>query len=97
MGVTVYAASVDSEEKSAEVAEGLSFPVAHGVNRDLGNRVGAWWDERRDFIQPSEFVIRRDGRVVHSSYSSGPLGRTEPGDVVSMLTFVENLKKKKKR
>jgi len=96
MGVSLFAASVDSEEQSAEVAaSGISFSLGYGVQRELGDALGAWWDERRDFIQPSEFVIRKDGRVIHSSYSSGPLARTEPGDVISMLQFLETMAAKK--
>ncbi len=91
-GVSVFAATVDTEEKSAEVAaSGISFPLGFGVTRETGDLVGAWWEERRDHIQPSEFVIRKDGRVLQSSYSSGPLARTQPGDVLSMLEFVKKM------
>ena len=96
LGVSVYAASVDSEEKAQEVVDsGLSFPVGWGVTRDTGNLLGSWWDERRDYIQPTEFVIRKDGRVVQSSYSSGPLARTHPDDVESMIKFL--IKRRERR
>ncbi len=92
----MFAAAVDSEEKTREVVDsGLSFPVAHGVTRATGEALGAWWDERRGYIQPSEFVIQRDGVVVHSTYSSSPIGRTDPGDVLSMLGFLEARRKAK--
>jgi hypothetical protein len=46
-------------------------------------------------MQPSELVFRRDGRIVNSSYSSGPLARTEPGDVISLFRFlIERANKK---
>ena len=95
LGVSVYAAAVDSEEKTREVADaGITFPLGHGVDRALADRIGAWWDERRGFIQPSEFVIRQDGTVLHSTYSASPIGRTDPGDVVSLLGFLEARRKK---
>ena len=95
-GVSIFAATVDTEEQSAEVAEsGISFPLGFGVTRETGDRVGAWWEERRDHIQPSEFVIRKDGRVVVSSYSSGPLARTEPGDVLSLMGFLKKMAERK--
>lgn len=95
-GVAVYAASVDSEEDSARVAEeGFSHPLAYGISRETADRIGAWWDEKRSFVQPAEFVISEGGRILHSSYSSGPLGRTDPGDVVSMLEFLEKRRQKK--
>ena len=96
LGVSVYAAAVDSEEKSKEVANsGISFPLAYGVTREIGEKLGSWWDERRDFIQPSEFLFSQNGKIVCSSYSSSPLARTDPGDVVSLLGFIESRRKKR--
>ena len=97
-GVSVFAAAVDSEEKTKEVADsGLSFPIGHGVTRETGDALGAWWDERRDFIQPSEFLIDQWGRVLHATYSTGPIGRVDPADLLSMLQFLEARKKKKQQ
>jgi peroxiredoxin len=96
LGVSVWAASVDAEEKTNEVkASGITLPIGVGVSRELADRLGAWWDETRGYMQPSEFVFRRDGRILQSSYSSGPLARTDPGDVVSLLRFLIEREKKK--
>jgi peroxiredoxin len=96
LGVKIFAASVDSEEHTAEVADsGISFPLGHGVTRENGNALGSWWDDKRDFIQPSEFVFRRDGTILQSSYSSGPLARTLPEDVIALLGFIIARQKKK--
>ncbi len=43
-------------------------------------------EEWRDIVQPSEFIVGRDGRVVASSYSSGPLGRIDAPDVACSAT-----------
>jgi peroxiredoxin len=95
LGVSVFAASVDSEERAREVADsGLSFPVAHGVTREDADRLGSWWEGRRNYIQPSEFVIRKDGRVISSTYSSAPIGRLDAADVVSLLGFLAARAKK---
>ena len=97
LGVSVYAASVDSEERAREVVDsGLSFRMGHGVTREQGDALGSWWDERRDFIQPSEFVLDQSGRVLASSYSSSPIARMDAEDVLSMLRFVEARKNKKR-
>lgn len=96
LGISVFAASVDSAEKTQEVkASGLGFPLGHSVTRAQGDAIGAWWEERRDFIQPSEFVIDRKGNVLHSTYSASPIGRTDPGDVLSLIGFLEARKKAK--
>lgn len=88
-GISVAAASVDPEDKALEVAGELSFPVAHGVNHRDADAIGAWWDERRNFIQPSEFILRRDGTVVSATYSTGPIGRLDAKDALSLIGFLE--------
>jgi hypothetical protein len=61
--------------------------VAVDMTREQGESFGAWWDEGREIIQPSEFIIRKDGNVVSSTYSSGPIGRVEPEDAVKLITL----------
>ena len=46
------------------MAAGLAFPVAYGMTRADGDAIGAWWEERRDHIQPSEFLLNDNGRVL---------------------------------
>ena len=94
LGVKVIAASVDDEEKAGEVAAEVSFPVGYGVTRADADAIGAWWEERRQIIQPSEFVIGEDGKVLASSYSDGPIGRIDAADVVRMVKRLESLKQK---
>jgi hypothetical protein len=84
----VVAASADDRDKAAEVGAGLPFPVAHGVTREQGDMMGSWWDERRGFIQPSEFILNHKGRVMHSTYSSSPVGRTDPGEALVLLEIL---------
>ena len=93
-GAKVVAVSVDPIEKAREVAAGVSFPIGYGATREIADKVGAWWEDRRSIIQPSEFIIGPDGKIMTSSYSSGPLGRIEPMDVVRMLNFYEAQQKK---
>jgi len=64
------------------------------VDRDLGNAIGAFWDERRDFIQPSEFVINQKGRVLSSTYSSSPIGRVDPEEALVLVNFLVQSRKK---
>lgn len=85
----MIAASIDPIEKAREVAAEVSFPVGYGVTRDIADQLGSWWEERRSIIQPSEFVLSADGKVVASSYSDGPIGRIDAADVVRMINFRE--------
>lgn len=93
LGVSVVAASVDPPDKAKLVADEVSFPVGHGVTRDIADAVGAFWEERRSIIQPSELVLNEEGRVLASSYSAGPIGRIDPADVVRFVRFVESRKR----
>lgn len=88
------AGTVDSEEKTLEVAEPLSFPVAHGMTRPDGDAIGAWWDDRRDHIQPSEFILKGN-RVMASTYSNSPVGRMDPAETLVLLKFIDSMAKKK--
>ena len=83
---------MDSLEKTQEVAEPLNFPVAYGVTREIGNALGSWWDERRDFIQPSEFVLNRQGKVMFSTYSNSPVGRMDPAETLTLVKYLNSLK-----
>lgn len=96
MGASIFAASVDSLEKAEEVGGDLSFPVAWGVERSVGDKLGSFWDERRDFIQPTEFVLNKSGRVLSSTYSSSPVGRTDPEEALVLLEFLKAAASRKK-
>jgi len=92
--VSLVAGTVDSEEKTLEVAEPLSFPVAYGMTRADGDSIGAWWEDRRDHIQPSEFILKGD-RVMASTYSNSPVGRMDPAETLVLLQFLDSMAKKK--
>jgi len=95
VGAKVVAASVDPLDKAKEVAAELSYPLAYGVTREDAERIGAWWEDRRGIIQPSQFVLGSDNKVKASTYSSGPIGRIEPADVVKLIEFYEKQAAKK--
>ena len=94
LDISVVAASVDAVDKAREVADEVSFPVAYGVTREQADRFGAWWEKGRGIIQPSEFILDRTGKVVHSSYSAGPLARTRADEVLSLAGLLIKYQKK---
>lgn len=65
----------------------LSFPVAHSVDPEPVKVLGGWVGERRGahIMQPSEFVIRPNGEVAASMYSSTQLGRMDPQEVLRFI------------
>jgi peroxiredoxin len=94
LGAKVVAASVDPLDKAKEVAAEVSYPTAYGVKREDADRIGAWWEERRGIVQPANFIVGADGKVLASAYSSGPIGRFEAADVVKLIEFYEKQAKK---
>ena len=64
------------------------FPVAYGMTRTDGDAMGSWWEERRDHIQPSEFVITKTGKVMMSTYSNSPIGRMDPEEALTLIQFL---------
>lgn len=92
---SVVAASVDDIDNAKKIADGKGFPFGYGVKRDIADSLGSWWEDRRQIIQPSEFIVNGEtGKVVLSSYSDGPLGRLDAGDVIKIVNFYEAQAKK---
>ena len=87
-GVSILAGTVDTQDKTAEVSRNFGFPVAYGMTRADGDALGSWWEERRDHIQPSEFVISRSGKVIMSTYSNSPIGRMDPAEALTLIQYL---------
>jgi len=89
------ALSVDLLDKAKETVDKLQlmFPVAYGLDvpRDA-EKVGAFWDERKKIIQPANFVLDSDKKVVDASYSIGPIGRITAADALSHIQFFKKRK-----
>ena len=81
-GFSLLAATSQPEEQALEVAADIGFPIAYGVKRAAGDAMGSWWNERKDHIEPSEFILTQDGRVLSSTYSSSPIGRMDPEETL---------------
>lgn len=92
----VIAATAEAEEKAQEMAAkmqaSLSLPLGFGVTRAQADALGSWWEDRRQIIQPSNFVLNDKGVVLSATYSTGPIGRLEAVDAVRFIQFQEKLK-----
>ena len=91
-GISVMALSTDPLEKARETVEEdkLPYPVAYGLRvPEDADRIGAWWEAKRRIIQPSEFLLGPDRKVLHATYSTGPIGRIPAEDSLSLLRFLK--------
>jgi peroxiredoxin len=93
--VGVVALSVDAFDKAKETVDKLklSSPVAYGLEapRDP-EKIGAFWDEQRKIIQPANFVLDSEKKVVDACYSIGPIGRITAADALSHIQFFKKRK-----
>ena len=89
LGVGIAAASTDALDKAQEVARELSYPLGYAVTRQMADTIGAWWEDRRGIIQPSEFLLDASGKVRAATYSSGPIGRIDAPDVIKLVNFYD--------
>ncbi|MDG1204532.1 MAG: hypothetical protein P8N51_04100 [Pseudomonadales bacterium] len=96
-GVSIIAGTVDTEQQTLDVSQNLGFPVAYGMTRADGDAMGSWWEERRDHIQPSEFVITKSGKVMMSTYSNSPIGRMDPEEALTLIKFLNAQRAKAKQ
>ncbi|MBM3607558.1 MAG: peroxiredoxin family protein [Alphaproteobacteria bacterium] len=91
-GAKIIAGSVDDLENAKAVAAELSFPVAYGMTKADAETLGAWWGEMRGGImQPSEFLLARDSKVLHAMYATGPVGRMAPDELARLLTRLNSM------
>ena len=94
--ISLMALSVDPLDKAREVVEQskLEFSLAYGLKvPEDAERVGAWWDEKRPMIQPSEFILGRSRKVLSATYSTGPIGRLKAEDVLTLLQYFDSQRK----
>ncbi len=94
--IVVVAASTDPADKALETVMefGLSFPVGYGLPlKETAATLGAFYEERRGILHATGFVVRPDGKIAVSQYSSGPIGRLVWQDV---LGLVQHAKKQAK-
>lgn len=72
-----------------------AFASKHDELRAVGAKVlAASVDPLDKAKKPSEFIVGPGNTVIDSSYSSGPIGRIDPADVVKRINFVEAQAKK---
>lgn len=89
-GITVVAASTDPADKARETVSehSLTFPVGYGLSlKETAEALGAFYEERRNVLQATGFVMKPDKTIVVSQYSSGPIGRLVWQDILGLVQF----------
>jgi peroxiredoxin len=92
-GIKVVALSVDDEATTARTIDKykLSFPVGHSADADeVAALTGAYVNETPRYLQSTGFLLDPNGHVLNAVYSSGPIGRLVPEDVIGMVTYLKS-------
>ena len=87
------AASVDSEENAQKTIEecGINFPMGYGLDmKAVSALTGCFYEDRRQILHGTGWVLRPDGRIVVGVYSTGPIGRLVWQDVVALVQFTKS-------
>lgn len=92
MGIQVMACSVDDQPQTETLAEGLHLDfvkLVHSVNPvDVASATGAYMQQGdRTFLHATGFLLNPAGEVVNSVYSSGPIGRFTPDEILKKVAF----------
>ena len=86
------AASVDSEENAQKTVEecGINFPMGYGLDmKAVSALTGCFYEERRQILHGTGYLLAPDGKIVVGVYSSGPIGRLVWQDVVAVVQFTK--------
>jgi peroxiredoxin len=91
IGALVAALSVDDEATTLDLIarHGLRFPVGHSADAcAIAAATGAFVNDDPVYLQSAGFVLDPGGQVVVSVYSSGAIGRLDPGDVIGLVRYL---------
>jgi len=86
-GITTVALSADSRITAQQTAQDLDVPFPVGCEADVpqvAKALECYTDPDVTFFQSTGFVLDPHGGILLALYSSGPIGRLGPADV---LTF----------
>lgn len=84
----VVAASVDTEDDAKKTIDecGINFPVGYGVDyQAISELTGCFYEERRQILHSTGYVLRPDSTIAVGVYSTGPIGRLVWQDVLALV------------
>lgn len=88
-GVAIYALCTDPLEKAQVTVERqkIAFPVLYGMDGPAtAETLGAWYEERRNIVQPAAFILNPAHNIAVMSYSSGAVGRLMAEESLRIIT-----------
>ncbi len=93
LDIALVAASIDPKVTAQKTATelGLKFPVAYGLDcQATSSATGAFFEPEKKFLHATGFLLKPDGKIQVAAYSTGPLGRLTPADVVQLVKLLKS-------
>ena len=85
---------MDTEEQAKGTVEecGINFPVGYGIdNKQISELTGCFYEEKRQILHSTGYVIKPDGTIAVGVYSSGPIGRLVWQDVLAVVQYIKGM------
>ena len=98
-GISVYALSTDDLEHAKSTVDkiGVTFPVLYGVDGPaLAAAWGGYYEQRRNILHATSFILRPDRSIASATYSTGPVGRLLATDAARIVAFYRKQAEAKK-
>lgn len=68
----------------------LTYPVYFGLDAEKTlAAIGGFAKLEKQYVQPSGFILRPDRTIVQFTQSSGPIGRFDAVDAVSIIKWYQ--------
>lgn len=84
----MYALSTDSREEAQATVDKhqVKFPVLYGMDGPkTAEMLGSYYEEKRNIIQPTGFILTPDKTILSVTTTSGPVGRLSATDVILIV------------
>ncbi len=86
----VIGASTDKLEDAQKMVSQyhLTFPIAYGLDASkIAAVTGAFFNEGKQYLHATGFIIGPDNRITVAVYSTGAIGRLTPQDCLRTIDF----------
>jgi hypothetical protein len=66
----------------------LTFKIGWGLNaQEASAKTGAYFDDKKNYIHATGFVISPEGKIIVASYSTGAIGRLTASDALGLILY----------
>lgn len=90
LNIQIIIASADSLEYANKMKDKVivTFKIGWGLNaQEVSTKTGAFFDDKKNYIHATGFIINPEGKIVVASYSTGAIGRLTAADTLALILY----------